>query len=129
MSTSSRTTTASSSSRSAATTRTATSPGSRPARSSTSTGTRRYPIKTNARLADYPPDSEVYQAAVEFNRSYADFLELLTQAYNGRPALLLDAVIEMFRLRDQMTSLMHNPIPGQSGLNAAPTFEMACGQH
>jgi hypothetical protein len=24
-----------------------------------------------------------------------------------------------------MTRLMHNPIPGQSSLNAAPTFEMA----
>ena len=82
-------------------------------------------LKTDARLADYPPESEVYRAAVEFNRDYADFLELLTQAYNGRPALLLDAVIEMFRLRDQMTRLIHNPIPGQPGLNAAPTFEMA----
>jgi hypothetical protein len=84
-----------------------------------------FPIKTDARLADYPPDSEAFHAAVEFNSSYADFLELLTRAYNGRPALLIDAVVEMFRVRDQMTRLMHNPIPGQSGLNAAPTFEMA----
>ena len=84
-----------------------------------------FPIKTDARLADYTPDSEAFHAAVEFNSSYADFLELLTRAYNGRPALLIDAVVEMFRVRDQMTRLMHNPIPGQSGLNAAPTFEMA----
>lgn len=84
-----------------------------------------FQIKTDARLADYPVESEVYQAAVEFNRSYAEFLELLTAAYNGRPALLLEAVVDMFRLRDQMTRLMHNPIPGQLGLNAAPTFEMA----
>src|SRR5215210_2447351 len=84
-----------------------------------------FPIKIDARLTDYPPDSDVYQAAVEFNRSYADFLDLLTRAYNGRPALLIDAVVEMFRVRDQMTRLMHNPIPGQSQVNAAPTFEMA----
>jgi hypothetical protein len=84
-----------------------------------------FPIKTDARLADYAPDSEVYQAAAEFNHNYAEFLELLTAAFNGRPALLLDAVVEMFRIRDQMTRLMHNPIPGQSQLNAAPTFEMA----
>jgi Ferritin-like len=84
-----------------------------------------FPIKTDARLSDYPADSDVYEAAVEFNRSYADFLELLTRAYNGRPALLIDAVIEMFRVRDQMTRLMHNPIPGQTELNAAPTFEVA----
>jgi hypothetical protein len=84
-----------------------------------------FPIKTDARMADYPPDSEVYQAAAEFNRNYAEFLELLTSAFNGRPALLLDAVVEMFRIRDQMTRLMHNPIPGDSSSNAAPTFEMA----
>jgi hypothetical protein len=30
----------------------------------------------------------------------------------------------MFRLRDKVTQLMHNPIPG-TGLNAAPTYEMA----
>jgi hypothetical protein len=84
-----------------------------------------FPVKTNARMADYPPDSELYAAAVEFNSTYADFLELLTRAYNGRPALLLDAVVEMFRIRDQMTRMMHNPIPGQLHLNAAPTFEMA----
>jgi hypothetical protein len=84
-----------------------------------------FPVKTDARLTDYPPDSEVYRAAVEFNLCYAEFLELLTRAYNGRPALLLDAVVEMFRVRDQMTRLMHNPIPGQLHLNAAPTFEVA----
>jgi hypothetical protein len=84
-----------------------------------------FPVKTDARLTDYPPDSEVHRAAVEFNLCYAEFLELLTRAYNGRPALLLDAVVEMFRVRDLMTRLMHNPIPGQSHLNAAPTFEMA----
>ncbi len=83
-----------------------------------------FPIKTDARLSDYPPDSDVYAAAVEFNRNYAEFLELLTRAYNGRPALLIDAVVEMFRVRDQMTRLMHNPIPGQPHLNAGPTFEV-----
>jgi Ferritin-like len=84
-----------------------------------------FPIKTDANLADYPPDSEVYRAAEDFNRTYADFLDLLTEAYNGRPELLLDAVVEMFRIRDLMTRLMHNPIPGQSHLNAAATFELA----
>ena len=84
-----------------------------------------FPIKMDARLADYPVDSEVYQAAVDFNRGYAEFLQLLTSAFNGRPSLLLEAVIDMFRLREQITRLMHNPIPGLAGVNAAPTFEMA----
>ena len=39
--------------------------------------------------------------------------------------LLIEAVTVMFRLRDLMTQLIHNPIPGLDGVNAAPTFEMA----
>ncbi|HET9648631.1 MAG TPA: ferritin-like protein [Microlunatus sp.] len=84
-----------------------------------------FPVKIDAKLADYPPDSELHEAAVSFNTSYAHFLELLTRAYTGQPALLHDAVVEMFRIRDQMTRLIHNPIPGSPGLNAAPTFEVA----
>ena len=70
-------------------------------------------------------DSRAVRGGRGVQPEYADFLDLLTQAYNGRPALLLDAVVDMFRLRDQMTQLIHNPIPGQPGLHAAPTFEMA----
>jgi hypothetical protein len=84
-----------------------------------------YPAKRNARLADYPESSELHTAAVEFNRRYADFLRLLTDAYCGRPELLVDAVVEMFRLRDGMTNLLRNPIPGADGLTGAPTFELA----
>jgi len=83
-----------------------------------------YPIKTDVRLADYPADSEVRLAALEFNKSYADFLGVLTHAYLGRPGLLLGAVSDMFRLREQMTRLIHNPIPGLDQVNAAPTFEI-----
>jgi len=32
--------------------------------------------------------------------------------------------VDMFRLREQMTQLIHNPMPGMAGVNAAPTFEM-----
>lgn len=84
-----------------------------------------YPIKTNVSIDDYPDGSDLEVAAVEFNRAYADFLGLLTRAYTGRPELLLDAVPEMFRLRDAMNRLIHNPLPGSPGLNAGPTFEVA----
>jgi hypothetical protein len=84
-----------------------------------------YPVKKNACLDDYPQGSQLHAAAVEFNRQYASFLSLLTDAYNGQPELLIDAVPEMFRLRDAMTKLMCNPIPGAGGLTAAPTFEVA----
>jgi hypothetical protein len=84
-----------------------------------------YPVKTNASLDDYPEGSEVYAAAAEFNQQYANFLSDLTDAFTGQPELLIEAVPEMFRLRDGMTSLIRNPIPGADGLTAAPTFEVA----
>jgi hypothetical protein len=83
-----------------------------------------YPVKTNASLDDYRDAPELHAAAVDFNRQYADFLSLLTDAYTGRPELLIDAVVEMFRIRDGMTNLLRNPIPGADGLTAAPTFEI-----
>lgn len=84
-----------------------------------------YPIKTNACLDDYRDAPELHAAAVEFNRQYADFLGMLTEAYTGRPELLIDAVVGMFRIRDRMVGLIRNPIPGADGLTAAPTFELA----
>ena len=84
-----------------------------------------YPIKTNVSINDYPDGSELRAAGVEFNEAYADLLTLLTRAYTGHPALLLDAVPEMFRLRDKMNRLIRNPVPGAHGVNAGPTFEVA----
>jgi hypothetical protein len=83
-----------------------------------------YPIKQNPRLRDYG-HGELHTAAVAFNQSYAQFLALLTRAYNGQPQLLLDAVPQMFGLREKMMQLIRNPIPGKEGVNAAPTFEVA----
>jgi len=84
-----------------------------------------YPIKKNARVEDFPEGSELRAAALGFNASYADFLDLLTRAYTGSPDLLVEAVGDMFRLRERMTALIRNPIPGLDGVNAAPTFELA----
>lgn len=83
-----------------------------------------YPVKTNTRLVDLEGSEELYGAAMAFNDLYGKFLRQLTEAYNGNPALLLEAVPEMFRLRDGVLQLMHNPIPGADGLNAGPTFEI-----
>ncbi len=83
-----------------------------------------YQIKRNPRIKDYG-DTELRAAAIAFNQSYAQFLALLTKAYNGQPHLLLDAVPQMFGLREKIAQLMRNPIPGKEGVNAAPTFEVA----
>lgn len=62
--------------------------------------------------------------AKAFNDEYAGILALLTTAFNGRPNLLQEAVPRMFQLRNRITQLMHNPIPGMEGVYAAPTFEL-----
>jgi hypothetical protein len=83
-----------------------------------------YPVKLNPRVTDYPAGSELRAAAEEFNEGYAAFLGMLTRAYTGQPALLLEAVWEMFRIRDRVIRLVRNPIPGQDGVHAGPTFEV-----
>jgi hypothetical protein len=83
-----------------------------------------YPVKVSARLADYPAGSELATAARDFNAGYGAFLALLSQAFNGRPGLLQEAVCDMFRLRDGFNRLVRNPLPGSGGLHAAPTFEI-----
>ena len=84
-----------------------------------------YPMKTDVSIDDFPEGSELHTAAIDFNRRYAEYLALLTKAYNGAPQLLVDAVAEMFHLRDGMQQLMRNPIPGLEGVNGGPTFEVA----
>ena len=88
-----------------------------------------YPSKVDARLDDYNNYPELHAAAVAFNREYFCFLRLLTKAYNGQPSLLLtEAVPRMFALRNLMLQLIHVPLPGMTGVNAAPTFEMPDGE-
>jgi hypothetical protein len=86
-----------------------------------------YPVLKDASLADhaaFPEGSQLRAAAVEFNESYAGFLRFLTDAYTGHPEYLIEAVWRMFRIRDGMTRLIHNPVPGKPGVHAAPTFEV-----
>jgi hypothetical protein len=84
-----------------------------------------YPVLKNAALDDYPAGSQLREAAREFNETYAGFLRFLTKAFTGKPELLLEAVPQMFRLRDDISRLVRNPIPGRPGVHAAPTFESA----
>ena len=97
-----------------------------------------YPTVTNPRIDKYKVSEELYETARGFNRDYADFLKLLTDAFNGRPQLLLEAVPKMFTLRNGAHLLIRNPLPGSNArtdssaedkpdgpAHAAPTFEMA----
>jgi hypothetical protein len=81
-----------------------------------------YPAKVDATLADYPVGSELRAAVVEFSRAYQDFLGKLTEAFTGRPDLLVPAVGDMFRIKELMSQIMRNPIPGSDGVHAGPIF-------
>jgi hypothetical protein len=81
-----------------------------------------YPIKTNAKLSEYCQDSELYEAAIEFARSYRELLVMVHEAFNGSPERLNDAVPSMFSIKYKAQRLMKVPIPGQDGVHAAPIF-------
>jgi hypothetical protein len=83
-----------------------------------------YPIRPNPRLADYPAGSDLRRAAEGFNAAYADYLALLTRAFDGQPDLFQEAVGEMFRLKERMLQLIRTPLDDGSGQHAAPTFEV-----
>lgn len=84
-----------------------------------------YPVKTNAKVADYPlEDAELYAAAKEFNNEYFSFLKQLEEAFTGRPEILIPAVGKMFQIKELANALMRNPIPEMEDVNAAPTFEV-----
>ena len=97
-----------------------------------------YPTQTNPRVSQLCADAELHETALAFNREYADFLGLITDAYNGKPQLLMEAVPKMFSLRNGANVLIRNPLPesaagsqtaavGHSGgpVHAAPTFEIS----
>lgn len=81
-----------------------------------------YPVLENAKLSDYPQDSELYAARQQFQQAYAHFLAQIEFSFNGHPETLLPAVGGMFKLRDLANLLIRNPIPGKDGVNAAPIY-------
>lgn len=97
-----------------------------------------FPTRSNPRLEHYRDTPELYETAKAFNQAYAEFLELLTRAFNGQPQLLLEAVPQMFVIRNNAAVLIRNPLPGSNAktdsasdarpdgpAHAAPTFEVA----
>jgi YD repeat-containing protein len=83
-----------------------------------------YPLLKNARLSDYPKDSELHANAVEFQQTYSLFLAELETSFNGQPETLIVAVHKMFRIRELATQLIRNPIPGRNDVHGAPIFRI-----
>ena len=81
-----------------------------------------YPVLPDARIEDYEPGTPLYVEVAALADRYQDFLSLLTDAFTGRPHLLVEAVGAMFRLRDRLLCVIRNPLPGHPGTHAAPVF-------
>ena len=74
-----------------------------------------YPVKTNARLADYPEGSELRAAALDVQRRLRGLPRAAHRAFNGQPgaAASTRVVRRCSACATRMTALMRNPIPGQ----------------
>jgi hypothetical protein len=81
-----------------------------------------YPIKSNAKLSDYPQDGDLYNMAKSFQTSYREFLAKIEHAFDGHPETLLPAVGEMFQLKYYAEKIVRNPIPNGEGIHGAPIF-------
>lgn len=81
-----------------------------------------YPLTADAQLGDYTEPGELRDAVLAYSATYGEFLARLTEAFTGRPGLLLPAVADMFRIRELAAQIIRNPMPGEAGVNAAPVF-------
>ena len=81
-----------------------------------------WPMRTNPRVEDLPPGSDVRALTDEANRVYTDLLRCLHRGLNGEPGELTGAVGLMWELRWKAETLMRIPV-GSNGETAGPTFQ------
>jgi hypothetical protein len=81
-----------------------------------------YPLTPDAQLDDYTEPGDLRDAVLAYSATYGEFLVRLTEAFTGRPGLLLPAVADMFRIKELAARIIRNPMPGRAGVNAAPVF-------
>lgn len=82
-----------------------------------------YPIRSNAKSADYPGGSVPAELNAAFNREYTMMLRQIDQAFNGEPNALYTAIMNgMHVLSSLARQLMVTPL-GDGSQTACPTFE------
>jgi hypothetical protein len=79
------------------------------------------PMRRNPRLADHDVADPIRSAQHSFNVTYCKVLNQLDQAFNGRPAMLPDAVRTMYAAKVQAQTLMQ--LADGDDHVAGPTFE------
>lgn len=80
-----------------------------------------YNMKANPKMEDYKDNRELYQKAIEFNKTYVTLLNGINDAVSGNPDLLIKGITVMFDLKYKALELLN--IPLGNGECAGPTFE------
>jgi hypothetical protein len=84
----------------------------------------RYPMAPDPKAQDYRKRPEIHRLMTEFNRNYSALLRQLHRAFNGKPAMLRDAVPLMYQLRYGAQTLMAIPTGRADGSTVGPSFEL-----
>ena len=79
------------------------------------------PMRRNPRLVEHPLGHPIRMAQEDFNLNYCTMLGVLEGAFNGRPALLGEAIGLMYGLKAKAEALM--TMPDGKGRVAGPTFD------
>jgi len=84
-----------------------------------------YPVKVDAKHAEYAGSPELEKVSYAFNRQYALMLTQLEEALNGNPKVLYTSVMNgMHAVSELGLALVAMPLPGDNqGRNGCPTFE------
>ena len=81
-----------------------------------------YDMRPNPHEAVYSHQPDIAAMAHEFNCLYMALLNLLHNAFNGDPKLLMQAVPMMYQLKDKATALMKVP-SGDGKTTVGPGFQ------
>lgn len=83
-----------------------------------------YPMMDDPDIKKFPPQTQAWHYAKEFNNAYAKLLNSLHTVFNGKPHELYKAIGLMFSLSVQATRLMDTKVfPGDT-TTAGPTFQL-----
>ena len=83
----------------------------------------RFPMSPNPKVKDYVGRPDVHRLMTEFNQAYTALLMVLHNAFNGTPAVLLQAVPLMYDMKYRAQTLMAIPSERGDGTTVGPSFE------
>lgn len=78
----------------------------------------------NPTMASYPSGSQAWTDADAFNQRFAQIVGNLDQGFRGHPSQVQVAIGQMLQLPAAAARVLADPVPGQPGYVAGPTFQL-----